>query len=115
VTLPRGSTPIDFAYSIHSDVGNQTSIAKVDGRVVPLDYELHSGESVSIVTDIHKRPSLTWLSFVKTARAREVIRQVINREQRDLIIERGRTIFQSYLEKNYGADLDKDLSILRYL
>jgi GTP pyrophosphokinase len=80
---------------------------------VPLDYELRSGESVNIIIDIHKRPSLTWLSFVKTARAREVIRQVTNREQRDLIIERGRNILSQYLQKNYNADLDKDLSLLR--
>lgn len=113
ITLPRGSTPIDFAYAIHSEVGNHTSIAKIDGRVVPLDYELHSGESVNIVTDTNKKPSLSWLSFVKTARAKEVIRQVTNRDQRDMIIERWRTILGQYLERNYNAELDKDLTLLK--
>lgn len=76
-------------------------IAKANGQVVPLDYCLHNGENVQIVTDKNKRPSLTWLSFVKTSRAREVIRQTINREQREQLIEKGRFILQSYLEKNY--------------
>ena len=115
ITLPKGSTPVDFAYAIHSELWNHLVIAKANGQVVPLDYALHNGENVQIVTDKNKRPSLTWLSFVKTSRAREVIRQTINREQREQLIEKGRFILQSYLEKNYWRTLDKDLSILKNL
>lgn len=88
VTLPKGSTPIDFAYHIHSDIGNSLSIAKVNGKIVPLDYELHNGESVSVVRDKNKKPKPIWLSFVKTSKAREYIRQFINREERDYFIDK---------------------------
>jgi GTP diphosphokinase / guanosine-3',5'-bis(diphosphate) 3'-diphosphatase len=63
-------------------------MAKVNGQVVPLDYQLHNGESVQIVTDIHKKPKPIWLSFVQTAKAREYIRQFINREERDFFVEK---------------------------
>ncbi len=114
-TLPRGSTPVDFAYCIHSDVGNGTSIAKVNGRVVSLDHELRNGDQVEIIVDQHKRPSVTWLSFVKTVRAKEVIKASINRERREELIERGRFIINSYLLKHFGKALDKDLSLFNHL
>jgi GTP diphosphokinase / guanosine-3',5'-bis(diphosphate) 3'-diphosphatase len=88
ITLPKGSTPIDFAYAIHTRLGNELTIAKVNGQVVPLDYTLHNGESVHITTDIHKKPNPIWLSFVKTPKAREHIRQFINREERSYFIEK---------------------------
>lgn len=88
ITLPRGATPIDFAYSIHSDIGNTLSLAKVNGKVVPLDYQLHSGESVNIVTDKNKRPRPIWLSFVVTSKAKEHIRHFINREEREFFIDK---------------------------
>ena len=56
ITLPRGATPVDFAYHIHSDIGNTIAIAKVNGKVVPLDYQLHNGESISIVRDKNNKP-----------------------------------------------------------
>ena len=115
ITLPKGSSPIDFAYAIHSELGNHMIVAKVNGQVVPLDYHLRNGENVQIVTDKNRSPSPSWLSFVKTSRARDVIRQFINREQRDELIDKGRFILNSYLEHNYGRVLDKDLSILRNL
>ena len=113
ITLPKGSTPIDFAYSIHSNLGNTVTIAKVNGRVVPLDYQLHNGESIEIITDKDRKPKPIWLSFVATAKAREYIRQFINREERSFFIEKGRTILNAYLNKNYAHGLDKELSILR--
>ncbi len=115
ITLPKWATPIDFAYAIHSKVGNELTIAKVNGQVVPLDYALHNGESVQIVTDVHRKPNPTWLSFVKTPKAREHIRQFINREERSFFIEKGRFILNSYLERNYGRWLDKELSLLKNL
>lgn len=113
ITLPKGSTPIDFAYSIHSNLGNTIAIAKVNGHVVPLDYRLRNGESIEIITDPHRKPKPIWLSFVATAKAKEYIRQFINREERTFFIEKWRTILNAYLTKNYGKWLDKELSILR--
>lgn len=113
ITLPRGATPVDFAYHIHSDIGNTLSIAKVNGKVVPLDYELHNGESVSIVRDKNNKPKPIWLSFVATSKAREYIRQFINREEREFFINKGRDILNAYLEKYYNKGLDKELSILK--
>lgn len=86
INLPRDSTPIDFAYAVHSQLGNRLSIAKVNGKVCPLDSILHNGDRVEIITDKNRRPSVTWLSFVKTSRAKEVIRSEINREQREILI-----------------------------
>lgn len=115
ITLPKGSTPIDFAYAIHSRLGNQLTIAKVNGQVVPLDYQLHNGESIQIVTDQNRKPNPIWLSFVQTSKAKEHIRQFINREERTFFIEKWRFILNSYLEKHYEQGLDKELTILRYI
>jgi GTP diphosphokinase / guanosine-3',5'-bis(diphosphate) 3'-diphosphatase len=115
ITLPKWSTPIDFAYAIHSNLGNKLSIAKINGHVVPLDYQLHNGESIQIVIDQNKKPNPIWLSFVQTSKAKDHIRQFINREERSFFIEKGRFILNSYLEKHYEHGLDKELSILRYV
>lgn len=115
VNLPRGSSPVDFAYSIHSDLGNHLVIAKANGKVVPLDYDLKNGDRVEIVTDKSRKPSVTWLSFVKTTRAKDVIKSYINREQREEILEKGRSILNSYLQKNFGKMLDKEMSILKVI
>jgi GTP pyrophosphokinase len=115
INLPRDSTPIDFAYAVHSQLGNRLSIAKINGKVCPLDSILHNGDRVEIVTDKNRRPSVTWLSFVKTSRAKEVIRSEINREQREILIIKGRMMLSEYLEKHYGKGLDKDLSLLKHV
>jgi guanosine-3',5'-bis(diphosphate) 3'-pyrophosphohydrolase len=115
ITLPKGSTPIDFAYAIHSNLGNKLAIAKINGQVVPLDYQLHNGESVQIVIDQNKKPNPIWLSFIQTSKAKDHIRQFINREERSFFIEKWRFILNSYLEKHYEYWLDKELSILRYI
>jgi GTP pyrophosphokinase len=115
VNLPRGATPVDFAYSIHSDLGNHLAFARVNDRVVTLDSELRNGDRVEIVTDKLRKPSVTWLSFVKTTRAKEVIKSSLNKEQREDLIEKGRSILNSYLEKHFGKSLDKELSILKNL
>ena len=111
-SLPKGSTPIDFGYAIHSDIGDHIAIAKVNGKVVPLDYELKNGEHVEVITDKNKHPSPTWLSFVRTTRAKEVIKGYINREQRGELIDRGKFMLNSYLMKNFGRTLDRELSLL---
>jgi len=115
INLPRGSTPVDFAYSIHSDIGNYLSIAKVNGKIVTLDHELNNWDRVEIIIDKNKKPLITWLSFVKTTRAKEVIKSYINKTNREELIEKGKYILNTYLYKNFWITLDKDLSILKNL
>ena len=95
IVLPRDATPIDFAYAIHSDVGNQCVGAKVNGRIVPLRYTLHNGDVVEILTQPNHQPSKDWLALVKTSRARNKIKHVINITERAKAIEIG----QKSLEK----------------
>jgi GTP pyrophosphokinase len=79
--LPKGATPIDFAFAVHSEVGMRCSGAKVNGRIAPLSRELKNGDTVEVLTDAKQRPSRDWLAFVKTARARNKIRQWILTEE----------------------------------
>ncbi|HIA03620.1 MAG TPA: bifunctional (p)ppGpp synthetase/guanosine-3',5'-bis(diphosphate) 3'-pyrophosphohydrolase [Myxococcales bacterium] len=93
--LPKGSTPIDFAYAIHTEVGDHCHGATINGVMVALDYKLHSGDTCSIVTRNNQRPNMDWLNIVKTARAKSKIRQHIRVEQR----ERSRTVGREILDK----------------
>ena len=106
IVLPRDATPIDFAYAIHSDVGNTCVGAKVNGRIVPLRSALRNGDIVEIMTQPGHEPSKDWLAFVKTTRARNKIKHVINASERVKAIEIG----QKYLEKEarrLGVSLSK--------
>jgi len=94
VTLPRGATPVDFAYAIHSEVGNHCVAAKVNGRAVPLRYRLHTGERVEVETSKSSSPSREWLSFVKTTRTRNKIRRFINQKERDSAADIGRKLME---------------------
>src|SRR4030095_1620542 len=95
VVLPRDSTPIDFAYAIHSDVGSTCVGAKVNGRIVRLRYTRRNGDIIEIMTQPGHQPSKDWLTLVKTSRARNKIKHVINAQEREKAIEIG----QKYLEK----------------
>ncbi|HEV2202352.1 MAG TPA: bifunctional (p)ppGpp synthetase/guanosine-3',5'-bis(diphosphate) 3'-pyrophosphohydrolase [Bryobacteraceae bacterium] len=95
IILPRDATPIDFAYAIHSDVGNTCTGAKVNGRIVQLKYALHNGDVVEIMTTAGHLPSKDWLALVKTSRARNKIKHVINTTERVKAIEIG----EKYLER----------------
>ncbi len=95
VVLPRGSTPIDFAYAIHSDVGNTCTGAKVNGRIVPLKQPLADGDVVEILTQPGHVPSRDWLAIAKSSRARHKIKHFINTVERARAIEIG----EKYLEK----------------
>jgi guanosine-3',5'-bis(diphosphate) 3'-pyrophosphohydrolase len=95
MVLPREATPIDFAYAIHSDVGNRCVGAKVNGRIVPLKSTLRNGDVVEILTQSGHFPSKDWLAVVKTSKARDRIRHVINATERAKAIEIG----QKYLER----------------
>jgi len=95
IVLPRDATPIDFAYAIHSDVGNTCVGGKVNGRIVPLRSQLRNGDIVEIMTQPGHQPSKDWLAFVRTSRARNKIKHVINASERVKAIEIG----EKYLEK----------------
>jgi guanosine-3',5'-bis(diphosphate) 3'-pyrophosphohydrolase len=95
IVLPRDATPLDFAYAIHSDVGNTCVGAKVNGRIVPLRYNLRNGDVVEILTQTGHLPSKDWLAIVKTSRARNKIKHVINATEREKAIEIG----QKFLER----------------
>jgi GTP diphosphokinase / guanosine-3',5'-bis(diphosphate) 3'-diphosphatase len=92
IALPRGSTPIDFAYAVHTEVGHRTVGARINGRLVALEYELRNGETVEILTSKAQNagPSRDWLDFVGSSRARSKIRQWFSRERREDAIEKGR-------------------------
>ena len=99
VTLPRGATPVDFGYYIHSEVGNRCVGAKVNSRIVPLKYELRNGEIVEILTSSEERPSRDWLNFVKTSRARNTIRRWLNQRQKEQAIELGQKMLEKEARK----------------
>jgi guanosine-3',5'-bis(diphosphate) 3'-pyrophosphohydrolase len=94
VALPRGATPVDFAYSIHTAVGNQCVGAKVNGQIVPLRHPLSNGDVVEIITQNGHTPSRDWLSFVRTSRARSKVRQWINLNERQQATAVGRRLVE---------------------
>ena len=98
-TLPAGSTPIDFAYAVHTDVGHRTVGAKINGRIVPLHYVLVNGDFVEILTSKQGRgPSRDWMSLAKSSRARNKIRQWFSRESRDDAEQKGRDSLEQALK-----------------
>lgn len=113
VDLSFGSTPIDFAYSIHTEVGHRCRGAKVNGKMVPLTYRLRTGEQVSIVTSKTGGPSLDWLDphkgYVRTRRARAGIQHWFRHENRDETIAHGRTILDRELDRMNVSDVSREL------
>ena len=91
--LPRGATPVDFAYSIHTDLGHQCVGARVNGKMVPLRTRLKNGDIVEIVRQAGHRPSRDWLNFVATSRARSKIKHLIHAEEKTRAVELGRKLF----------------------
>ncbi|MGW8207761.1 MAG: RelA/SpoT family protein [Syntrophobacteria bacterium] len=112
--FPRGSTPIDFAYSVHTEVGNQCTGAKVNGKLVPLKYELKNGDIVEIITSSKHVPSKDWLKIVKTSRARTRIRHWIKTEERERSITLGREICEREFRK-HGMNFTKYLNSDEFL
>ncbi len=98
--FPKGATPVDFAYSIHSEVGHRCTGAKVDGRMVPLKYKLQTGERVGIITSSRHKPSKDWLNFVVTSKARSRIRQWIKTEEREKSLALGRELCEKEFQKH---------------
>jgi GTP pyrophosphokinase len=97
--LPRGATPVDFAYTIHTDIGHQCVGARVNGKMVPLRTRLKNGDIVEIVTNASHKPSRDWLNFVATSRARNKIKHLIQAEERSRAIELGRKLFEKELRR----------------
>ncbi len=101
--FPKGATPIDFAYSIHSEIGDKCIGARVNGRMVPIRYQLKNGDIVEIITSSRHHPSKDWLDFVVTPRAKTKIRQWIMRQERDQSVNLGREILEKTLEQSHIA------------
>jgi len=134
ISLPAGATPVDFAFAVHTDIGLRCAVARVNGKMVPLSYQLSNGEFVEIIVSKHATPSQDWLHFVKTSKARSKIRSWIKEARREENLNRGREILERearrlgvelkeltqspHLEavlRRYGlADLDDLLAALGY-
>ena len=97
--LPKGATPIDFAFAVHTEVGLRCQGAKVSGRIAPLHRALKNGDTVEVLTGAHARPSKDWLNHVETARARQKIRQWIKQEERETSIQLGKEILARELRR----------------
>src|SRR6202043_3884390 len=104
--LPRGATPVDFAYSVHTEVGHQCVGAKVNGQMVSLRHEIVSGDVVEILTNKGHKPSRDWLSFVKSSHAKSKIRHFINTQEREEATEMGRRLLENE-SRNFPKGLKK--------
>ncbi|HVL78217.1 MAG TPA: bifunctional (p)ppGpp synthetase/guanosine-3',5'-bis(diphosphate) 3'-pyrophosphohydrolase [Sphingomicrobium sp.] len=107
IQLPRGATPVDFAYAVHTDLGDRTVGAKVNGRVVPLRTMLENGDQVEILASEAQHPQPAWLRFVVTGKARAAVRRFVRHKERDETIELGRKIYEEIVER-LPALLDKN-------
>jgi GTP diphosphokinase / guanosine-3',5'-bis(diphosphate) 3'-diphosphatase len=115
-SLPRGATPVDFAFSIHTDVGHQCVGARVNGKMVPLRTRLQNGDIVEIITQAGHKPSRDWLTFVVTSRARNKIKHVLQAEERERSMELGRRLFEKEARRfdlNPGKLLESE-ALARY-
>src|SRR5256885_1337161 len=99
IELPRGATPIDFAFAIHTQVGLACTGAKVNGRIVPLRYQLRNGDVVEIMTSPSAHPSRDWMNFAKTSRARSKIRHYLAESERVTAIEIGKKLFEKEADR----------------
>ena len=107
IQLPKGATPVDFAYAVHTDLGDRTVGAKVNGRVVPLRTILENGDQVEILASEAQHPQPSWLRFVVTGKARAGVRRFVRHKERDETVELGRKIYEEIVER-LPAILDKD-------
>ncbi len=110
-SLPSGATPIDFAFSIHTEVGLHTRGARVNGKIVPLSRELKSGDQVEIITSEHSKPTSNWLDFAQTARARSNIKSALANEKK-LVAEEGKELLRRKLRQMKFKMDDKTINSL---
>ena len=106
--LPRGACPVDFAFAVHTNVGMHCAGAKVNGRIVPLRYELRNGDTCEVITNKQQRPNKDWLEFVKTSRARTKIRAVVREFERERAVVIGKELLEREF-KRYGESAAKHL------
>jgi (p)ppGpp synthase/HD superfamily hydrolase len=99
IQLPKGATPVDFAYAVHTDLGDQTVGAKVNGRVMPLRTPLENGDQVEILVSKAQHPQPAWLSFVVTGKARAKIRRFVKSKEREETVSLGRKIFDEIVQR----------------
>jgi GTP pyrophosphokinase len=119
IALPRGATPVDFAYAVHSDLGDRTVGAKVNGRIVPLNTALVNGDQVEITTSKSQTPSPNWERFVVTGKAKSRIRRFMRMKQRDEYMELGKKLLEKKLrqegfdfnEKHFNGDLIRSFKV----
>ena len=109
IALPRGATPVDFAYAVHSEVGDRCVGAKIDGRMVQLRAQLHNGDQVEIITSKNGTPSPEWERFVVTGKARARIRRLLRARQRDEHLAHGRELLQKAARQEQVAVTEKQL------
>jgi len=107
IQLPKGATPVDFAYAVHTDLGDRTVGAKVNGRVVPLRTMLENGDKVEILASEAQHPQPSWLRFVATGKARAGVRRFVRHKEREETVELGRKIYDEIVAR-LPAELDKD-------
>jgi guanosine-3',5'-bis(diphosphate) 3'-pyrophosphohydrolase len=109
ITLPRGATPIDFAYAVHSSVGDHCTGVRINGRMMPLRTELENGDQIEIITSKLHHPSPTWERFVVTGKARACIRRFMRQKMREQFIDLGRGLAQKALQKEHIEFNEKHL------
>ena len=95
--MPKGATSLDFAFSIHSEIGIKTRGTRVNGRLVPLNHELKSGDQVEVITSANQKPTVNWLEYVTTSRAKNKIKNVLN-ENTKKIAEEGKELLTRKLK-----------------
>ena len=110
INLPRGATPVDFAYHIHTEVGNHMVGAKVNGRIVPLSYELQNGEIVEILTAKTAHPSKDWLEYAKTRSAKQKVRAFFRADERAETLEKGQRTLEKYFKRR-GLPVPKESAL----
>jgi len=109
IQLPLGSTPIDFAYEVHTEIGNHCISAKADGKIVPLNFQLISGSTIEIITSESQNPSAAWLKFVKTTKARTLIRKSYRKSEKEESANLGKEILEKTLRRMKMLDRSKAL------
>jgi len=110
--LPKGATPIDFAFAVHTDIGLHCLTAKVNGQIVPLSTELESGNTVQIITSPHQKPSQSWLEIVQTPKARQRVRRWLKEEQHVHSVHLGQEILDRELKRYRNAPQAEDLEAI---
>jgi len=104
INLPKGATPVDFAYKIHTEVGHHCCGARVNGRLVPLDFKLHTGDRVEIITKQGASPSLDWLQFVRATSTKDKIKAYFRQRRREESVQAGKQIFEKYIKRQIGSE-----------